>query len=607
MYIRADKGKGMYYSEDIVEEVRTRNDIADIIGGYVNLSKRGSNYTGLCPFHNEKTPSFSVNSSKQMYHCFGCGAGGNVFTFVMQYENYNFTEALKMLAERAGVTLPEEKFSKEAKQASDIKAKILEINKIAAKYYYYQLKSNRGGQAYEYLKNRQLSDEIISKFGLGYADKYSDDLYQYLKNQGYDDQILKKSGLITIDEAKGGHDKFWNRVMFPIMDINNRVIAFGGRVMGDGMPKYLNSPETEIFDKGRNLYGMNIARQSRMPYMLLCEGYMDVISLHQAGFTNAVASLGTAFTPMQAKLLSRYTNEAVITYDSDNAGIGAVLKAVPILKAADISVRVLNLRPHKDPDDFIKNEGKEAYEKRIEQADNSFFFEADTAMQSYNIEDPEQKTRFHNDLARLLLQFSEEFERNNYIEAASGKYRIDYENLKKLVNKLGSKKNVSDAYKEALERDKEQWSIKKNKPTEGMKMSQKLLLTWLVDDYTAFKKIEGVITPDDFSEELYKQAARLVFEQYKNEQKVIPAKIINFFESKEEQTLAADLFTTKVNVGMSDAQSRKAFADTVTRVKKNSLEAEYEQAIEKDDIISLQYIIQKQKELEQLHSSLIDG
>src|SRR5690554_876613 len=286
----------MYYPDDIVEEVRIRNDIVNIIGSYIRLKKTGSNHMGLCPFHNEKTPSFSVSPSKQMYHCFGCGVGGNVFTFIMEYENYTFVEALKQLADRVGVQLPEEEYSKEAREKADLRTRLLEVNKEAAKYFYYQLKSDRGQAAYNYLIGRGLSEDLIKQFGLGYSNKYRDDLYQYLKKQGYSDELLKQSGLVTFNEKYGANDKFWNRVMFPIMDANHRVVGFGGRVMGDGMPKYLNSPETMIFDKSRILYGLNIAKSSRKNSLLVCEGYMDVIALHQAGFNNAVAALGTAYT-----------------------------------------------------------------------------------------------------------------------------------------------------------------------------------------------------------------------------------------------------------------------------------------------------------------------
>ena len=426
----------MYYSDEIIEEVRMKNDIVDVISGYVKLQRKGSSYFGLCPFHNEKSPSFSVSPDKQMYYCFGCGAGGNVFTFIMEYENYNFVEALKYLAERAGVRLPEEEFSKEARASADLKSRLLEIQKRAASFYYYQLWQESGRQGLDYLKNRQLSDETIKKFGLGYSPKYSGTLYKYLKSKGYTDELLKESGLFHIEERRGMQDKFWNRVMFPIMDVNNRVIGFGGRVMGDAKPKYLNSPETKVFDKSRNLYGLNIARTSRKPYLLICEGYMDVIAMHQAGFNNAVASLGTALTSGHASLMSRYTKEVLLTYDSDEAGQKAALRGIPILKAAGIRPRVVNLTPYKDPDEFIKAEGRETFEKRLEEAENAFLFEIRVLEKQYDLSDPESKTAFFREIARKLLEFPEELERNNYIESLSGIYQIKFEDLRKMVNNM---------------------------------------------------------------------------------------------------------------------------------------------------------------------------
>ena len=334
----------MYYPEELIEEVRTRNDIVEVISGYVRLQKKGSNYFGLCPFHNEKSPSFSVSPGKQMYYCFGCGAGGNVITFLMEYENQTFPEAVRTLAQRAGIALPEADDSKEARQADSRRAKLLEINKEAAKYFYYQLRTERGSVGMEYLRKRELSDETMNHFGLGYANKYSNDLIQYLKSKGYSEDLIRDAGLCNVDEKHGMYDKFWNRVMFPIQDINHRVIGFGGRVMGDGKPKYLNSPETEIFDKSRNLYGLNFARTSRKGNVILCEGYMDVIAMHQAGFTQAVASLGTAFTSGQASLLRRYANEILLSYDSDGAGVNAALRNGWIMRRTAFSLSCASCR-----------------------------------------------------------------------------------------------------------------------------------------------------------------------------------------------------------------------------------------------------------------------
>ena len=403
----------MRYSDDLIEEIRMKNDIVDVISGYVKLQRKGSSYFGLCPFHNEKSPSFSVSPGKQMYYCFGCGAGGNVFTFLMEYENFTFPEALEMLADRAGVELPKMEYSKEAKEQADLKSALLEINKEAAKFYYYQLRQKTGEQGMAYLKGRELSDETINKFGLGYSCKFSNNLYRYLKGKNYSDELLRQSGLFNVDEKRGMYDKFWNRVIYPIMDVNNRVIGFGGRVMGDAKPKYLNSPETKIFDKSRNLYGLHRARTSRKPYFIVCEGYMDVISLHQAGFTNAVASLGTALTAGHAALIKRYVNEVYLTYDSDEAGTKAALRAAPILREAGVTTRVIRMEPYKDPDEFIKNLGAEAFEERIRKARNSFMFGLEMLEKGYDLNAPEGKTEFLREAARRLARFEEEIERDN--------------------------------------------------------------------------------------------------------------------------------------------------------------------------------------------------
>lgn len=594
----------MFYPEELVEEVRERNDIVEVIGGYVRLKRTGANYVGLCPFHNEKSPSFSVSQTKQMYYCFGCGAGGNVFTFLMEYENFTFVEALKVLAERAGVRLPEIEYSEEAKKQADLKSRILEINKLAGKYFYYQLKTERGRDALDYLKNRGLSDETIAHFGLGYSNKFSDDLYRYLKSAGYDDDILSKSGLITMDERKGVYDKFWNRVMYPIMDVNNKVIGFGGRVMGEGAPKYLNSPETMVFDKSRNLYGLNFARQSRKNYMIICEGYMDVIALHQAGFTNAVASLGTAFTGLQASLLSRYTKEVFLTYDSDEAGTKAALRAIPIMKEAGLTTRVINMKPYKDPDEFIKALGAQEFENRIKQAGNSFYFEIEVLERQFDMNDPEQKTKFYNETAKKLLVFTEELERNNYIEAIAKRYLISFDSLRKLVNRYGAVQTVVRAETAAPERRP---GGKKEKAEEGIRKSQRLLLTWLIEDTGLFQKIKGIIGPGDFTEDFYRDVAGMVFAQFERQNKVVPANIISQFENKEEQTLAAELFSTELKEEMSEAEREKAFAETVYRIKKNSLDAASRRAVEAGDGQALQEIIMEQAKLQKLHISLRNG
>ena len=583
-----------YYSDELIEEVRSRNDIVDVIGSYVRLKKKGSTYFGLCPFHNEKTGSFSVSPNKQMYYCFGCGAGGNVFTFLMQYENFTFGEAMQSLADRVGIELPQQEMTSAQRREADRRTRLLEINKEAAKYFYTLLRSPRGQKAYQYFKKRELSDETMQKFGLGYSDQYSDDLYRYLRKKGYDDDILKDSGLITIDEVRGGHDKFWNRAMFPIMDVHNRVIGFGGRVMGDGEPKYLNSPETRIFDKSRNLYGLNIARTTRKNQLLLCEGYMDVIALHQAGFDNAVASLGTALTSGHANLLKRYTKEVYLTYDSDGAGVKAALRAIPILKEVGIVTKVINMRPYKDPDEFIKALGAEEYQKRIDEAENSFLFEIRIMQENYDMNDPESKTAFYNEIARKLLGFSEELERNNYIEAVAEKYQIGFDNLRKLVNNL--------AVKGGLVREHTQLKsgINENKKKEdGMKQSQKLLLTWLIEDTRLFGAIKGLITAEDFTEELYHRVATELFAQYEADGSVNPAQIISRFPEADEQKEIAGLFNARIHEIENKNDREKALKETIIRIKQNSIDYRTRNN-NPTDLAAMMKIVEDKRALEKL-------
>lgn len=594
----------MFYPEELVEEIRSRSDIVNVIGSYVGLQKKGSNHMGLCPFHNEKTPSFSVSASKQMYHCFGCGVGGNVFTFLMEYENYTFVEALKALAERTGISLPEQEYSEEARRAADFHSRLLEVNKEAAKYFFFQLRSERGKSAYEYLLGRGLTEEMIKQFGLGYANRFSDDLYQYLKNLGYEDDFLKQSGLVSIDERRGGHDKFWDRVMFPIMDVNNRVIGFGGRVMGNAgpeVPKYLNSPETKIFDKSRNLYGLNIARRSRSSNILLCEGYLDVIALHQAGFSNAVAALGTAFTSFHASLLKRYTTEVLLTFDNDGAGTQAALRAIPMLKDAGLTVKVIDMAPYKDPDDFIKAVGAEEYSQRMETAKNSFFFEIDVLQRDYDMNDPELKTKFLQEVARKILGFSDELERNIYIESVAKTYGIDLDLLIRLVNKLGSQIVVGGNQK----KEGFYHSNKQKKAAEsGIAKAQKLMLTWLIEDHSLFGQLAGVLSPEDFSEGIYEEVAKLVFDQFERDGTVLPAKIINYFSSKEEQTEVAALFSAGIKGDMDAEGWKKALYDTIYRLKESSVDRQTQKAIEHNDIVLLQTLIKKKADLKKDLSKL---
>ena len=428
----------MYYSQEVVDEVLANTDIVDVVSAHVHLKKQGKDYVGLCPFHNEKTPSFSVIPGKNMFYCFGCGAGGSAITFLMKYNNCTFQEAMQDLADRAQITLPAPNYSEETKKREKHRQDLLAVNKEAATYYYKLLRSRKGEHGMKYFTDRALSAETMKMFGLGFADGARSDLTDHLRKKGFSDELILESDVAVFNEKQGLHDRFFNRVMFPIQDVRGRVIGFGGRVLGDAKPKYINSSDTQIFDKGRNLYALNLARRTKADHLILCEGYMDVIAMHQAGFNQAVASLGTAFTPGQAALLRRYTKRVLLAYDSDGAGVRAALRNIGILRNGGLESSVIDLRPHKDPDEFIKAEGKEAFQARIDKAENSFFYELRILSQSYRMDDPASRTAFHREIARKLCAFADEIERDNYIAAAAEKYFIKTDSLRRLVAQYGN-------------------------------------------------------------------------------------------------------------------------------------------------------------------------
>ena len=586
----------MRYTEDIIEEVRARSDIVDVISQYVKLQKKGSSYFGLCPFHNEKSPSFSVNRDKQMYYCFGCGAGGDAYAFLMEYENYSFPEAVQHLAQQAGVELPVVEESREDRARRDHKSMLLGIQKQAAGYYHYQLKQDCGAQARAYLDSRRLTVETIHQFGLGYAEKTGAGLYRYLKGKGYSDELLRDSGLFQVDERRGMYDKFWNRVIFPITDVQNRVIGFGGRVMGDGKPKYLNSPETKIFDKGRNLYGVSRARSSRRRNIIICEGYMDVIAMHQAGFTNAVASLGTALTTGHASLLKRYTEEVLLIYDSDEAGVKAALRGIPLLRAAGLHARVVNLSPHKDPDEFIKNEGPEKFQERLDGAQNSFMFQIQMLEREHDLSDPQGKTDFYRAVAQRLLEFTQDLERDNYIEAVARQYSIAKEQLHKMVNSLAL--TGAGVPKSPKIRTTSETSRKKAEGESARERAQKLMLAWMVEQPQIFGQISAYLKPEDFTTPTYRKAASLLYEQQEREGTFTPVRVWDQFEDEEERKKVASVLNGDLPAELHRGEG-KALTDTLLRILEDSLQ-EQRKNLKPGDIKGLQENMDKEIGLKKL-------
>ena len=595
----------MFYSEDLIEEVRSRNDIVDVINSYVSLKKKGNTYTACCPFHNEKTPSFHVSRDKQLYHCFGCGAAGTVYTFLQQYENYTFPEAVEFLADRAGVVLPKREMTERERMEADYNSALREINKMAAGYFYYALRMKDGEPARNYLTERGLSEDTIRNFGLGYSRMYRDDLYKYLKQKGYSDELLKDSGLVRFDEKHGAGDVFWNRVMFPIMDLNGKVIGFGGRVMGDGLPKYVNSQETRIYEKRRHLYGFHLARRSKREGYILCEGYMDVISMHQAGFDNATASLGTAFTIQQAMLLKRYTDKVYLAYDSDGAGVNAAQKAIPILREVGISARVINMQPYKDPDEFMKNLGAEEFEKRIVQAESSLMFQVRIAAGNYNQQDPEGRTQFQQEVVKLVSVLKDPLERDNYIEAIANQYFIDKKKLTDSVNRYGKYQMERKQYQEAVQEETPQDTRRRERLEERKQQPQRLLLTWLVN-YPAqlFPQLREKITPEDFVDEPYHRLAEQLFEQYETTGTVNPALLINQYEDMEEQMRVASVLQTTLQIEPSPEDNSLIITEIVQKVKEESIK---NQLAHLQDYSKLQDLISQRGQIPNWNISLECG
>ncbi len=601
----------MFYSDDILDQVRSANDIVDVIGQSVQLKRAGSNYVGLCPFHNEKTPSFSVSRQKQMYYCFGCHKGGNVITFVEEYNNMGFLEAVKFLAERAGIKLPEQELSAGERRSMNERSELLEVNRLAGTYYYCALRSGAGKPGMDYLTKRGLSEDTMKSFALGFAPKTpSDGLYRYMKGKGISDDLLRRSGLMNVDERRGTmYDKFWNRVIFPILDTSNKIIGFGGRVMGDAKPKYLNSPETKIFDKSRNLYALNIARRTREDYLVLCEGYMDVISMHQAGFTNAVASLGTSLTPGHCALLARYTKNIILSYDSDNAGTAAAMRALPMLRRVGITPKILRLDPYKDPDELIQALGHDGMKERLENAQNSLMFEIEITKRDYDLSDPDSKTRFFENVASRIAALETGMERNNYIEAVCREYLVEKREMNELVTRRlvagpvtpdRSSGDVRNKEIPITEEDaRQEWeydpaalygyddsgfyedeatgemyqapptATRKNRTMtvreQGDDISRRLLLNYISRYPVIFPVVKQYVASSGYGTGLTGQVAAVIYDQMEKNGKVDEASVLSRFPDTADQTQIAGIFHT-LDQAANGSDREKAVRETLIKV-----------------------------------------
>jgi len=526
----------MRFSDEFIEEVKARNDIADVVGSYIPLKKKGNNYWGLCPFHNEKTASFSVYPPKQMYHCFGCGEGGNVISFVMKYENASFTEAVRSLAERAGMEVKGEEETGEDRARRARNDILRQINSDAALFFMNNLYSAHGQKGLGYLKDRGLTDETIRHFGLGFAGNNGKAVVEHLREKGYSDEMIIAAGLATNSEKYGMGCSFFGRVMFPIITTDKKVIGFGGRVLGTGEPKYLNTSETPIFDKRRNLYGYNFARKSRKKYYILCEGYMDVISMHQAGFDSAIASLGTAFTEEQAAMIKRDGREVYLAYDMDEAGEKAALRAVRMLTAVGVTPRRISVKPCKDPDEFISKYGKEEFEKRLNDAANGFLYIEDKVMERYNLSDPEERYKCEREIVENLWMFArDEVRMNSYAESIVTKYGYTKSEVSKLLEETRPREYPSKAAPVTTSYSPPKKAVGKKKES-GWTAAESSLLTWITDEPDVYSVVRRYLKPDDFSPGSCRTVAVKAFELL--EQGTYSNKAL--FDSLEDEETVSD-------------------------------------------------------------------
>ncbi len=583
----------MYYPDDLIREIRESNDIVSVISEYMTLTKKGSNHFGLCPFHGEKTPSFSVNEREQFYHCFGCGAGGNVFTFVMQMENMTFVETVKHLADRAHIALPEVELSPQEKQKLLRRERMMQATKEAARYYYYHLTRTPAGQAaLQYLDGRKVTEEFRRKFGLGYAPVSRDGLASYLLKKGYTIDELLGAGLLSGKDGRV-YDRFFNRLMFPIFDSAGRPIAFGGRVMGQGEPKYLNSPESEIFNKRRNLYGMSLAKKSRRNYFLIVEGYMDVLSLHQAGFDNAVASLGTALTKEQSMLIKRYADQVVLCYDSDGAGTNAARRAIPILEEAGLKVKVIRVPGSKDPDEFIKANGAEAFEKVIETAMDPVDFEMMVLMNQHGNDTVEGQVQTLHDMARRLSQIQSDMERELHIRDVAAKMKVSEVSLKTEVEELRRTEGLLEHRSSQRRRMKDDDLAVK----EGNAKRQ--LLAALIQMPKLYSAVSRLVSEKDFPTEgedvFYHTVADYVFKKLRAGDKPQLADVISCFDTTEQQEKVSALASFELPEDRSDLE--KFLTETVRTLKTESIDEAIRSG---SDLEALQEAINQKRALQTL-------
>lgn len=579
-----------FFPDELISEIINATDLVSLASSYMTLKKSGSGYMGCCPFHKEKTPSFHISGEKQLYHCFGCGVGGSVIQFVMGAENLDFPDAVRFLAERAGINVPENEQNDATDEYYKRKRRIYEMNRDAARFFRETLLSPAGKKSLDYLLNRGLSMKTITSFGLGASPDGWDGLLKKLTSLGYERDLMVEAGLCIRNEKNHVYDRYRNRVMFPIIDVRGNVVGFGGRKLeGDGA-KYINSPESVVYNKGKILYALNFAKKTAENYIILTEGYMDVISLHQAGFTTAVAGCGTALTPDQARLLARYSKNIYLCYDSDEPGQKAAKKAIELFRTLECNVKVLRVPDGKDPDEFIRKNGAPAFEKLLNSARSTTRYEIDSLISRYDLDDISQKVEFSREAALLLSKLKSAVELDEYTKYVCLKSKISEEALLSEIKKIrrrDTRKEVSDRMKQSAGT----LASQSQKATPRLKKAEAGLLSSLVSSRIVFEKFKDKVSPDLFTYELHKEIFEKAYLLFESNESFGVGELSGYFKGREGEFSEVFLLVGEIT------DPKCAAVDFINVIEDEKLKIQINDATKSGDLELLSQLIKKQKSL----------
>ena len=586
------------YSEELIDEIRNSNDIVDIISQYVILKRSGRNFFGLCPFHKEKTPSFSVSPDKQIFHCFGCGAGGNVIHFISKIENVDFKESLEILADRVGIKLPTLENNVDSKRL-ELKEKVYEINKLVATYYHETLYKPQAKPAQEYVKKRKLDNKALKEFCIGYAEN-ANVLYKMLKEKGFTEEEILASDLV-IKKGNSYVDRFKNRLIFPIQDIRNRFIAFGGRVLDNSLPKYINSPENIVYSKARNLYGLNVAKNTKTRKLIIVEGYMDTVSLHQRGIDNVVASCGTALTEAQGRLLRKYAEKVIISYDSDSAGQAATLRGLEILNNLGCDIRILQMEGAKDPDEYVIKYGNGRFNDLVENAISLVEFKIKVLKKGLNIENTNDKIKFMNEIAKILGEVDNKIEQEIYIDKISSDYNISKEAIYAQINKNEYSNNKGSKILESSNIRKPIIKKQETKVNSELEKRENIIISLLIDGgEEVYNKIKDIINPNDFKNEANQKIMRRLYEEFEKGNSNINSLVDMFADDEQVVNALTGIMADDYEI----EDNKKALDDVINNYQKEKLMARRNEIIQSLNNANLDK--EKANELEkELHTLII--